>query len=124
VNENNFLIKVKIKKTPLKGFGVYALQDIKKDDIIELSPVLPFSPDREFKEKDKSFIWNYEIDWDDSRDALGLGYLSLYNHSDDPNAKFIKNTKENYIAVISQKDIKKDDEILIKYHCPIDFKVY
>ncbi len=51
-------------------------------------------------------------------DRLGvaLGFGSLYNHSYEPNATYIKNLRNDTIEFKAIKSIKKDTEITVNYN--------
>ena len=114
---------------PNSGRGVFASVDIKKDEIIEIAPILilEFSDfitqrvSRSDAMKSRAIIdtkWNKLFEyyfWMDDYVALALGYGSLYNHSKDPNCQYELNRKEETITFTAIKDIKKDEEILFNY---------
>ena len=93
--------KIKIVDVPGKGRGVVALEDIEKDEIIEICPILFISKKEVDFIKNNSeilkyyYLWQYAI----NKYCLMLGYGSIYNHSLTPNADVdynIKNPK-NYL---------------------------
>ncbi|KKP33090.1 MAG: hypothetical protein A2312_03625 [Candidatus Staskawiczbacteria bacterium RIFOXYB2_FULL_32_9] len=111
--------KIKIVDVPGKGRGVVALEDIEKDEIIEICPILFISKKEVDFIKNNSeilkyyYLWQYAI----NKYCLMLGYGSIYNHSLTPNADVdynIKNPK-NYLIFEAIKDIKVGEEILIDY---------
>ncbi len=95
------------------GRGVFASSNIKKNEIIEASPILilEFS---DFIDTKWNLLFEYYF-WMDDYVALALGYGSLYNHSKDPNCKYKLNRKEKTITFTAIKDIAKDSEILFNY---------
>lgn len=111
--------KIKIVDVKGKGRGVVATKDIKKDEVIEICPII-FISDKEVDFIKNSseilkyyYLWQYAI----NKYCLMLGYGSIYNHSQVPNADVDYNTKnpENYLIFEALKDIKAGDEILIDY---------
>ena len=55
--------------------------------------------------------------------ALVLGFGSLYNHSDSPNAVAIRQYDDMVIEFVAIRDIEPGEEITHRYHCPVWFKV-
>lgn len=109
-------LKVVVKKSP-KGDeeekGVFARQNIKKGEVIEIAPVITLEHEELIDTK-----WNTLFDyyfWLDEYVVLALGYGSLYNHSDNPNAKYSLNKEKKEIKFTALKDIKKGEEILFNY---------
>jgi hypothetical protein len=111
--------KIKIVDVLGKGRGVVATEDIKKDEVIEICPVLFLSEKEVDFIKNNSeiikyyYLWQYAI----NKYCLMLGYGSIYNHSQTPNADVDYNTKnpENYLVFEALDDIKAGEEILIDY---------
>jgi SET domain-containing protein len=46
---------------------------------------------------------------------VGLGYSSLFNHSEENNAKYKIDYEQDVIRITSKKDIAEGEEILIDY---------
>jgi uncharacterized protein len=99
------------------GRGVFAARDIKKDTLLEVSPVIIF-PKEEYKYLKKTNLINYVFWWGTSYDdcALALGIGSLFNHSRTPNAIFKRKRKKETINFYAYTDIKAGEEILINYN--------
>jgi SET domain-containing protein len=111
--------KIKIVDMPGKGRGVVAIKNIKKDEIIEICPII-FISDKEvsFFEKEKSNLkYYYLIQTATNKFCIMLGYGSLYNHSFTPNADIDYNVKnvENFLQFEAIKDIKAGEEIFFDY---------
>ncbi len=90
-----------------KSRGVFATKNYKKDDIIELCPCIQVNSNTGGKVRDYLFYYN------DKYSLLGLGYCSLYNHSDNNNSKF--NVIDNKIKITCLNDINIGDEITVNY---------
>ena len=84
-----------MKDTGKYGRGIFASRDIKKDELIEVSPVI-VSPKDEWKYLKKTVLFYYCFHWGKKDTAIALGYGALFNHSYTPNIRF-KNNKENLI---------------------------
>ncbi len=103
--------------TPNAGRGVFATVAIRKDEVIEKCPVIEI-PEREVALLRKSQLKNYYFMWGKKLKmvAICLGFGSLYNHSYEPNATYIKRMEEKVIHFIALRDIKKDEEITVNYN--------
>jgi SET domain-containing protein len=111
-----------IKNTQKYGRGVYATSDIKKDELIEVTPVL-ISPKKEWKYLKKTILVNYCFYWGDYNDtAIPLGHGSLFNHSYTPNATFDNNEENLSIDFYAIADIKAGEEITINYNGDLEDK--
>ncbi|MFD6210786.1 MULTISPECIES: SET domain-containing protein [unclassified Peribacillus] len=110
-----------IKNTGKYGRGIYATRDIKKDELIEASPVI-FSPKSEWKYLKKTSLFYHCFHWGDEDTAIALGNGSLFNHSYTPNATFDNNLEDVTIDFYAHEDIKAGEEITINYNGEIDDK--
>ncbi len=99
------------------GRGVFATQDLKKDEVIERCPVI-VSPDKDLPHLRQTELYNYYFMWGEGNDqaAVCLGYGSLYNHSYSPNATYKKHFAEQVIDFVAIKDIAKGEEITVNYN--------
>ena len=101
---------IRIGKTP-EGRGVIAASDIAKGEVIEVCPIV------ELGEEDANGLLNdYVVDLGDGseRTALMLGYGSLYNHSDEPNAEYTWEADDAY-AFTALRDIAAGEQVTITY---------
>lgn len=115
---------IEIKTTKEKGLGVFATQSIEKHTLIEVSPVIVLSPE-DTKTIDKTHLFNYYFSWenDQKSSAIGLGYVSIYNHQIDSNCVYETYFEEKTIKIITRKNIKKGEELTINYnHDPMSKK--
>ena len=93
------------------GRGVFARSGIKKGEVVETCPFIEISQ----KEAERSVLINYTFFFGKDRAALALGYGSLYNHSESPNASFKINEKDKEIVFTAIREINKDEEITFDY---------
>ena len=98
------------------GWGVFAIEFIPSDEIIEICPVILFPINEIGKDSDATVLSQYPFAWSKSEDAFVLGYGSLYNHSYDPNAWYKRDFDEQVIKIISRKLIKAGEQITISYN--------
>jgi SET domain-containing protein len=121
------------------GRGVFALQDIKQNQIIERVPCI-LMPEKEvypdgfdLTTQNLASISHYVFHWpfkEKGKDmvALALGYGSLYNHSYSANAHYVRSGKD-FMHFYAVKDIAAGKEIFINYNgspnnkTKLDFKV-
>lgn len=121
--------KLYFSRSPIHGYGVFADELIKKDEIIEVVPSVEILPSR------TTALWryryglnehtNYQVGFEESnnqrdiahnRSVIPAGYGMFYNHSEDPNAVWSAwQADERLLTFSAVKDIQKDEEILITY---------
>lgn len=108
--------KVQVKKSEIHGWGVFATQDIKEGDIIEECPIL-FTPTQRGETNyfliDYTFQWPKDYEW--TNHVIALGYGSLYNHSNEPNADWMSDIDKKTFRFFATKSIKNGEEIFIYY---------
>ncbi|SOV16707.1 SET domain protein, putative [Plasmodium sp. gorilla clade G2] len=144
VSFNDIQKKIYIGKSSLGGLGIFSLEDIKKNEIIEICPTVLICNEEiprnlvdylyEGKKEQSKNEEIVDIITNRKKETLNykllpLGYGILYNHSDIPNAfieihKINKNkikqkqdttVSNNIMIVYAHNNIQRDDEILISY---------
>ncbi|MGX9135183.1 SET domain-containing protein [Rummeliibacillus sp. JY-2-4R] len=114
---------IELRDTGKYGRGLFATRNIKKDELVEVSPVI-VSPHDEWNDLKKTTLFHYCYKWGNGGDdtALALGLGSLFNHSYSPNLT-LKNNEENLsIDFYALQDIKEGEELTINYHGDPDNK--
>ena len=96
------------------GRGVFAIENIKKGELIEICPILIFSS-KDAILLGKTKLQYYVYDWDEDKSILVLGFGSLYNHSQLCNSKYEIQEEDENIYFSAIKNIKKGEEITINY---------
>ena len=97
-----------------KGRGVFSDTKITQGSPVENSPILLiYAFDTPLVEKTN--LINFIYNWKNGETAIGLGFASLYNHSNNPNAEFIKNFETQMIEIRALKDLEENEEITIDY---------
>ncbi len=91
------------------GRGVFAESDIAEGETIELCPVLQLA-----EEDGGGVLGDYVVDDGEGGQVLMLGYGSLYNHSEQPNAEYVLETDEAY-AFVATRQIAAGEQITISY---------
>lgn len=117
---NNIILTNKVytsaSNIPNIGRGVFSKDIIKKGEMIEEAPFLEIPRD-DISLLDESFLTHYYFFFgcNKERVALALGYGSLYNHSENPNAFFKIKAKEKAIEFKALRNIKGDEEVYVNY---------
>jgi hypothetical protein len=95
----------------IESNGIFATKKINKGDIIEICPALiEKTKHLQYTDKLKDYYFEYDID----NSLIGLGYCSMYNHSDNPNANWYVLNSEK-IKIKAARDIDVGDEIFVSY---------
>lgn len=93
------------------GYGVFANQDISKDEIIETG-LMYIINGVDGNDNEHLFTWS-----DDRKTWAGAsGCIPFYNHSDNPNIKKVGDLKNNKMLIIALRDIKKGEELRNTYY--------
>ncbi len=106
-----------IKEVEKKGRGVFSSVSIAEGELIELCPMLVFSPD-DFERMLSTFIINYCFFYNQEKRIAGLatGFGSLYNHRTPANAYHKMNKEDKTVSIFAVNDIAAHEEICINYH--------
>ena len=101
---------------PIKGRCIHTADSIPKDELIEICPVIILSK-KDLKHIHKTKLHDYYFLWGENRNrgSIALGYGSLYNHSENPNAKYELDLENDEIRILSIKKIESGSEITISY---------
>ena len=93
------------------GYGVFAKQDIKKDEVVEIG-IMTRLKNVDGNENPHLFTWS-----DDRKVwAMGSGHLPFYNYSDTPNCRKKGDLPIDVLTVYANCDIKKGTELTTKYY--------
>ena len=113
-NKKGSFIKsnIQIKTSSIHRYGVFATKDFHPEDIVEECPVIIFP---RVEEGYYDEINNRVFDWDDKHNAFALGYGSIYNHSDNFNARYCVDYDNGIIEFIADKPISIGEEVLVDY---------
>jgi uncharacterized protein len=118
--------RVEIRSQAVRGRGLFAREGIAARTVIEAAPVI-IVPAAECPLLDRTILHNYYFHWDgdpdgDGRGALGLGFVSLCNHSSRPRARVDRNFVRTTLDLVAVEDIEPGDEITIDYGCELWFE--
>lgn len=103
------------------GRGVFTAEKIAAGTIIEISPVLVFSK-KERKIMEQTALYNYIFEWGKSgkKAALGMGYISMYNHDYNANCEYLMDFDHQLMQIKTVKPINANEEIFINYNATPD----
>ena len=120
------MLKVTVIRIPGKGRGVITTEPIAAGVTIERSPVLPLS----LKDSECPGLDPYSMAWEENLGdggnpakacCVGLGYLSIYNHSATPNARLEHHYDSDEISIIALRNIAAGEEVTYDYAVPLWF---
>ncbi|MCU0656762.1 MAG: SET domain-containing protein [Polyangiaceae bacterium] len=108
---------LRVGQTLHAGRGVFACEPIPAGSLIEECPVIEV-PHEELAAMISSVLGHYFFQWGPSREegAVALGYGSLYNHSYDPNAAYVRKYEAKTLQFIALQDIAEGEEIRVNYN--------
>ena len=103
--------KIGFGKSQVSETGVYALEPFVDNEVIEQCPVIQLSKD----DVVETPMMDYVFKVNDKLYALALGYGSLYNHRNQPNARWHWDDTKQMIVIRAARAIKPGEEIFISY---------
>ena len=104
-----------VNVTESMGRGVFTTEKIKKNTIIEVSPVIVMS-DAHRKLLDQTLLHDYIFEWDIKKCCIALGYVSIYNHSYSSNCEYEMEIASELIRIKTMRNIKAGEELFINYN--------
>jgi len=117
VNCRMILPNLLIAPTGQKGRGVFTSENIDRDTVIEISPVIVMSRE-ERKLLDQTLLHDYIFEWGHDRKSccMALGYIPMYNHSYRSNCEYEMDYDHQLITVKTVRFIKAGEELFINYN--------
>ena len=97
-----------------KGRGVFAKENIKVGEIVEIAPIILEAENKIIKDSNVMQYVFYS-DTTETEYAIAFGYGSMYNHSDNHNAEWKVDKQNLKLIVTSVRDIPKGAEIYVSY---------
>jgi hypothetical protein len=98
----------------LKIRGLIATEVIAAGKVIERCPAIVYLKNTPIIEQ--TIFDHYVFDWDETHEALALGYGSLCNHSYQPNVKVDFDLEKKKIIFSARQEIEPGEELLINYN--------
>ena len=116
-------LKIRLAASGERGRGIVAARNIARDEVIERAPVVVI-PEEQWEMIEPTTLRSYTFSWgpNDEHAAVALGYVSMYNHSYTPNAKYVQSPDEVVIEIVALRDIQCGEEILVNYNGEPDDK--
>jgi hypothetical protein len=95
-----FLNDIFIDDAGKKGRGVFTKRPIPAETLIETAPVIVLSPEDRTKIEDTG-LYYYIFEWGENTDygAVGLGYISIYNHESPSNCEYLMDYAQKTISI-------------------------
>ena len=105
------------------GRGVFTQKNIAAGTIIEISPVVILSV-KDRKQVEGTKLYHYIFEWGKStrQACVALGYVSMYNHSFEPNCEYEQDYEAQNMSVKTIRDVKKGEELFFSYNGDPDNK--
>jgi len=102
-----------------RGRGVFTTENISKDTVIEIAPVIVLNAE-DRANVEKTLLYDYIFEWgeDHKSAAVALGYVSIYNHVQNPNCAYQMDFEHQTITISTLKDVQKGEELFINYMNP------
>jgi hypothetical protein len=106
------------------GWGIFAKETIPVSELVEVAPVVIYpkvlmdvavwSCQAEGIPNKDLMLDQYAIHWNGSG-AMPLGWVGLYNHSDNNNAEFTADYGRKLIGIITIREIQPNEQICVSY---------
>jgi SET domain-containing protein len=107
---------LKIKNTKKFGRGVYAENDIGKNKLIEVSPLVVISNKKDIKSILNTILGHYVYSYkNDKCLALAGGVGSFFNHNVDANVHWVFDEKKQIAKYYTTRKIKKGEQLFLNY---------
>lgn len=106
-----------IQDSPNRGRGVFTSKNIAAGTVIEVSPVIALSV-KERKQIEDTKLYHYIFEWGKSKRqaCMALGYISMYNHSFEPNCEYEQDYELNVMTIRTIRNVKKGEELSFSYN--------
>ena len=107
--------KIEVRNSPVHGRGVFAIQDIEENVVVEESHVIDSAVKIEsvvLSHVMNNYFWTTT---DGERYLLSLGLASVFNSSHKPNLKFEYIVDENLYRFTTNRFIYRNEELFIDY---------
>ena len=100
-----------------KGRGVFTIEKIPANILIEIAPVLVMTRE-ERKLLDQTLLHDYIFEWGENRDqcCMALGWVAVYNHSYESNCEYEMDFEKQTIAVKTIREIEAGEELSVNYN--------
>ena len=99
------------------GKGVFTSEDLRKNIIIEVAPVIVMS-NADRKLLDQTLLHDYIFEWGDKvkKCCMALGYVPVYNHSYKSNCEYDMDYDSELITIKTVHPVKAGEQLFINYN--------
>jgi uncharacterized protein len=106
-----------IAPTDTMDRGVFSSENLDKDTLIEVAPVIVMSRE-ERKLVDQTLLHDYIFEWGPKSEqcCMALGYVPMYNHSYKSNCEYEMDFDSRLIRIRTVRFIKAGEELFINYN--------
>jgi SET domain-containing protein len=100
-----------------KGRGVFTIEKIAANTVIEMAPVIIMTND-ERKLLDQTLLHDYIFEWGENKEqcCMALGWVAVYNHSYESNCEYEMDFEKRTIAVRTVREIETGEELTVNYN--------
>lgn len=109
--------KIEMRRSSIHGWGIFAKEFIRKDEILEEVPflIIPMSPN-----ESTSIFLDYRFNYPSGsrpwkNQVIPFGFACLYNHSDNKNVRWFSDEENEIFIFQAIQDIEPDTEITTYY---------
>ncbi len=112
---------LKVQKSGEKGWGIFTVEPLTADLLIEVSPVIIMTA-RERALLDRTLLHDYIFEWGTDRSlcAMAMGYVPIYNHALPSNAEYLMHLEDGLISIRTVESIAAGSEVTINYQGDYD----
>ena len=106
-----------MQNTAEKGRGMFTDEAIDADTVIEIAPVIVL-PKHDRQHVDKTLLHDYIFEWGDTKEesCIGLGMISIYNHSYKSNCEYYMDYDEHSMMLKTVRPVNAGEELTINYN--------
>ena len=101
-----------------KGRGVFAARAFRAGEVVEECPVVLLRKPYEVLHRElKTVVFHWEVpEGSAAKQALAIGYGSLYNHSNPSNMRYETDGESRVVRFITVRDVEPGEELTINYN--------
>lgn len=110
------LPSIYVGPSDIHGRGVFTHSPIPEGTLLEICPAI-IIPEEEVSIIHTTKLHDYYFLWGEAQKeaVIVLGFGSIYNHSDQPNARYMMDYKQQSMDFFATRDIKAGEEIFVNY---------
>lgn len=104
-----------------RGRGVFTTEIISAATVIEISPVLVLNAEERVI-VEQTLLYHYIFEWGETgkEACIGLGYISLYNHSYQANCYYEMDPDAETMTISTIREVAAGEELFINYNATAD----